>query len=493
MASKTYIEDVVPPIDGLVELVNAFEGRTVLLDQFQKFEDEKYGVHHTNAFSGFKMMVAADFFYCLKRMGHNAKYNTLESISFEIYLHKLYGKGLAFDIFSKSSFLSDTKADMESSIFLKDKTDFDLIMPQYLEFTGFTSGTIAKRYYKLLHKICQAVAACDENVDVLETAYLALLELNALKYQKIEERYEKEKEAKEAAERNQNVQANEEFDECEIVDEPEEESESTDPISELVSLVGLNNVKEDVANLRNLLKIQKIRESRGLKTTPISYHCVFTGNPGTGKTTVARILADIYKELGILNSGHLVETDRSGLVADYVGQTATKTNAIIDKALDGVLFVDEAYSLVQGGQSDYGKEAISTLLKRMEDDRNRLIVILAGYSREMDDFINSNSGLKSRFSRFFNFQDYNSEELFEIFKNLLEKNQLNATPDALTYVRTIISEEVKNKDCNFGNARYIRNLFESIITQQANRLATVSNITDDDLNTIKIEDVIKIV
>lgn len=172
-----------------------------------------------------------------------------------------------------------------------------------------------------------------------------------------------------------------------------------DYVQELNNLVGLTRVKADIDSLRNLLRIQNMREQSGLPTTTVSYHCVFTGNPGTGKTTVARIVAGIYKELGVLKKGHLIEVDRSKLVAEYVGQTAVKTNKVIDEALDGVLFIDEAYSLL-GGENDFGAEAVSTLLKRMEDDRKRLVVILAGYTDEIRGFIKSNPGLQSRFNRY---------------------------------------------------------------------------------------------
>ncbi len=264
------------------------------------------------------------------------------------------------------------------------------------------------------------------------------------------------------------------------------------PFEELSNLIGLSNVKLEINNLSNLVKVQKMRESRGMKTSNVSYHCVFTGNPGTGKTTVARIVAGIYKELGVIKKGHLVETDRSGLVAEYVGQTAPKTNAIIDSALDGVLFIDEAYSLVQGGQNDFGKEAVATLLKRMEDDRERLVVILAGYSKEMEDFISSNSGLQSRFNRYIDFPDYNADELMRIFEYTVKKNDFSASKEALSKVKEIIHEEVAHKDEKFGNARFIRNLFENIITEQANRLTLESNITNDKLSKIEEIDVISV-
>ena len=186
----------------------------------------------------------------------------------------------------------------------------------------------------------------------------------------------------------------------------------------------------------------------------------------------------------------MVETDRSGLVGEYVGQTAPKTNAIIDSALDGVLFIDEAYSLVQGGQNDFGKEAISTLLKRMEDDRDRLVVILAGYSKEMGDFINSNSGLQSRFNRYIDFPDYTVEELIQIFQYTLKANDCYATDGAIEKAKEYISHTVEHKDQNFGNARFIRNFFEKALTEQANRLASEKNLTNEMLARIEETDVL---
>ena len=220
----------------------------------------------------------------------------------------------------------------------------------------------------------------------------------------------------------------------------------------------------------------------------ISYHCVFTGNPGTGKTTVARILADIYSSLEVLKKGHLVETDRSGLVAEYVGQTAVKTNKVIDSALDGVLFIDEAYSLVQGGGNDFGQEAIATLLKRMEDDRDRLIVILAGYSDEMKRFIDSNPGLQSRFNRYVHFADYTPDELKQIFILNAKKNQYKIDDDALAKLSEIITRAVEHKSKNFGNGRYVRNLFENTIQNQAIRLSSQPSVSIDELATLKAED-----
>ena len=258
-----------------------------------------------------------------------------------------------------------------------------------------------------------------------------------------------------------------------------EKNKSENPEEELNNMIGLSSVKSEINTLCNFVIMKKRREEQGLKSPNISYHCVFTGNPGTGKTTVARLLAGIYKDLGVLKKGHLVETDRSGLVAEYVGQTAVKTNHIIDRALDGVLFIDEAYTLANGGTNDYGPEAIATLLKRMEDDRDRLVVILAGYTNEIEAFINSNPGLRSRFNRYIHFDDYTAEELYDIFNLQVRKSEYTLTEEASQYLKERLAEVVANKPKDFGNARYVRNLFEKAIEAQANRLASTSELSKD--------------
>ena len=262
----------------------------------------------------------------------------------------------------------------------------------------------------------------------------------------------------------------------------------TATVEDLNNLIGLKQVKTEVMSMKNFIEVNQRRQQAGMKTPLISYHCVFTGNPGTGKTTVARIVAGIYKDLGILKKGHLVETDRSGLVAEYVGQTAVKTNRIIDTALDGVLFIDEAYSLVEGGNGDFGKEAISTLVKRMEDDRDRLVVILAGYADEMEKFIESNPGLRSRFNRYIHFEDYTSSELMQIYKGMVEKYDFNLMPDAEHLVLKHLEKCVAHKEKDFGNARYVRNLFERTIKAQAVRLAGIPNTDKIDLARITADD-----
>lgn len=266
------------------------------------------------------------------------------------------------------------------------------------------------------------------------------------------------------------------------------EPAAQDPLELLNELIGLDAVKQEIETLSNFIRIQKARSEKGLKTSPVSFHCVFTGSPGTGKTTVARILAQIYRNLGVVSKGQLVETDRAGLVAEFIGQTAIKTSQIIESALDGVLFIDEAYALNGGGDNDYGKEAIATLIKRMEDYRERLVVILAGYTENMKDFIASNPGLQSRFNRYIDFPDYTPEELVQIFESNMKKYDYLFAQGAKEHLQHFFEQEVANKDANFGNGRWARNVFEKTIARQANRLAREVNLTLDKLTRIRIED-----
>jgi len=265
--------------------------------------------------------------------------------------------------------------------------------------------------------------------------------------------------------------------------------DSSSALDQLKELIGLEPVKRQIETLASVVRVNQLRKEQGLKVPAMSYHCVFTGNPGTGKTTVARLVGQIYHELGVLKEGHLVETDRSGLIAEYVGQTAVKTNKIIDSALDGVLFVDEAYTLV-GTDNDFGPEAIATLLKRMEDDRDRLVVILAGYTDEMKRFIDSNPGLQSRFTRYIDFPDYSENELRKIYLLNVKKNQYRLDQKARHALDEVLAKAVQGRDRHFGNARFVRNLFEKTIEHQSNRLSPLDDIDKEDLMTILPEDIV---
>jgi Holliday junction resolvasome RuvABC ATP-dependent DNA helicase subunit len=258
-------------------------------------------------------------------------------------------------------------------------------------------------------------------------------------------------------------------------------------LAELDDLVGLANVKGEVRRLTSMLQIQRLRAERGLPTIETSKHLVFSGNPGTGKTTVARLLSQIYRAVGVVSKGHLVETDRSELVAGYVGQTALKTQETLVAALGGMLLIDEAYALARGGENDFGREAIDTLVKFMEDHRDDLAIVAAGYTAEMQTFIDANPGLRSRFTRIVTFPDYTTDELVSIFERLGAASDYACSDDALLRVRHLI--EIEPRTRGFGNARFVRNLFETAISHQAMRLAPLEEPTDEQLTMLTAGDI----
>lgn len=260
-------------------------------------------------------------------------------------------------------------------------------------------------------------------------------------------------------------------------------------MEELHALVGLDSVKKDVEALIHMQEIQQIRLKRGMKAIPTSKHLVFYGNPGTGKTTVARLLAKIYHKMGLLKKGEIVEVDRSGLVGGYVGQTALKVQEVVKKAVGGVLFIDEAYTLAPADSTrDFGQEAIDTLLKLMEDNRDNLIVIVAGYPDLMKRFINSNPGLESRFNKFINFEDYEVDDMLEIFQRMCTQSGYQVNRTSLKLVRKMLEDKYNNRDENFANARHVRNLFEQAVVNQAGRLYHKESKTDKMLEELKAED-----
>lgn len=414
-----------------------------------------------------KLIIITDVYRCYKGLGHDfAIDDDEENIGMYLFMSKYLRPDvdISFDTQSKcSSALKDSYVDLlETSELLNQNSKMSSNEFFLQKVLGECDRDLQTQYMTLLYRFASAVAKADGQVNEAEEKWLADImkskDLNIGNGSNVRTTKNREQESVES------------------------------PYEMLNDLIGLSSVKEEITKLANFIKIQQVRQSKGLRTPDISYHCVFTGNPGTGKTTVARIMASIYKDLGILKKGHLVETDRSGLVAEYVGQTAVKTNKIIDSALDGVLFIDEAYSLVQGAKEDFGQEAISTLLKRMEDDRNRLVVILAGYNSEMKGFIGSNPGLQSRFNRYIHFSDYTADELKQIFLLNAKKNQYTLDEEASDVLEEIMSSAIDHKDKNFGNARFVRNLFEKSIQNQATRLSSQSNITEDVLSLLKTED-----
>jgi SpoVK/Ycf46/Vps4 family AAA+-type ATPase len=260
-------------------------------------------------------------------------------------------------------------------------------------------------------------------------------------------------------------------------------------LAELDGLTGMENVKDEVRKIVATCRANKMREEQGIESAAMSWNFVFTGNPGTGKTTVARIVAKAFRALGILDRGHLVETDRSGLVAAYAGQTALKTNKLVDSALGGILFIDEAYQLNQGQNDTYGSEAVATLLKRMEDERGRMVVIIAGYKDDMKRFMDINPGLESRFSREVFFPDFSAKDLAAIFRQMAKKNKYVLSADVEHWIEPYIGKITKDRGKNFGNGRWARNLFEKTVERQALRVSGMQNPTKEDLTTFTMKDV----
>jgi hypothetical protein len=364
----------------------------------------------------------------------------------------------------------------------------------YLETYDSRHGTnFADRARRALFQFANLVIKSDGTVTTVERA--ALSELKGTLYHYGVKTKDSRADAKRSSQREDGdakpQDSNAETAEGDI--EVEEELPPPRPLEELLAeldaLVGLERVKADVRQLINFLKVQKLREEQGLKSLPASRHLVFYGNPGTGKTTVARLVSQIYRTLGVLRRGHLVETDRAGLVAGYVGQTAMKVRDAVRGALGGVLFIDEAYALTSGGANDFGQEAVETLLKMMEDHRDDLVVIVAGYTGKMRDFLDSNPGLRSRFNKRLRFDDYGVEQLTHIFEGFCARADFKLTEGAEKELASVFNVLTASRDETFGNARAARNLFEATLSKQANRLVSLPKVDRETLSTIELSDV----
>ncbi len=499
---KKYMKRLKPSVTAISNFFMDFIQFNGVTEKLMKYFAPDSG----DTYKALSTVFLTDIDYISKNLGHPVTLQTYESCGFVELMLRLRTDAPSstdWDTLVVQTFV-ENQVDMETLVAGLEKNHSQLnptigcfLFPAI--FIGVSPDAVRK-YMRLMYDFSAALANIDGRLTPMEVQWLQFMERNigadgfvglAPGRARFTTRVVGFKGAAQSnIETQEEPQAYPQEDSRMVAPVPAGESpDALDAATELKSLVGLAGVKREIVTFRNFLKVQGVRKSRGLSVPPTSYHLVFSGNPGTGKTTIARIIARIFKELGILSKGHLVEASRADLVAGYMGQTAIKTNKVIDSALDGVLFIDEAYTLSRSADNDFGQEAIDTLLKRMEDDRDRLVVIIAGYTDEIKTFVDSNPGLASRFNRYIDFPDYTPAELVEIFKHMVAKYDYTLSADAETALKQCIAQAVSKKDARFGNGRFVRNLFEKSIERQANRLAADVDLSKANVGELDAADI----
>jgi len=475
-SAKRTIHNIIelpPANDEFVKLVEElYQEKNQILQNIlndQKIVEEFTNIKSTSGKEAIKGLMTVDIVTSIKKVG-KVDYDNFSPESLGVaYVFDFKGSNIYLDALKGHGIDSSYARDIR---IMKDAFSDSFTLLESLLLHGYSKS---RQYIAFINRCAQVFCRVDGKISKVESLALQNLHSETMELTK---KYGFEVPLTELSNLSTNP-----------IDAENTKESLEDVMNQLNSLIGLSSVKEEVQSLINFIHIQNQRKLQGLKSNEISLHCVFTGSPGTGKTTVARLLSKIYKHLGLLTEGNLIETDRSGLVAKYVGQSESKTLDKIHQALGGTLFIDEAYSLVQQTASDYGDQVIAVLLKQMEDNRRNLSIIVAGYQEEMNEFINSNPGLKSRFNRFINFPDFSVDELLQIFIKMASSCQYKLSEDAKERALSVIKMIKYKKVKNFGNAREMRNLFENTIENHSSRISKLQKLNKDNLTIIYPEDI----